>query len=135
MSADPEKRTRWETTIHSALNGLHQKSEFSLLASNQLVGTLLLVFVEKELLSSTRGVEIASRKTGMAGMAGNKGSVAIRLTVDSTTFGIISSHLAAGQFYSFERDKEAHALPTELTFTRAPSIIDHEYAGDALLPV
>lgn len=58
------------------------------------------VFARDELVYEIRNVEIAKRMTGLGGMAGNKGSVAIWFDFYQRTFCIIGSHFAAGNSIS-----------------------------------
>ena len=78
MSTDPARRHDWERAIASTLNRTDEKSDYVLLRSGQLVGAALLIFVKSSVLKYIRNVEGSIKKTGLSGMAGNKGAVAIR---------------------------------------------------------
>jgi hypothetical protein len=78
MATEPTRRQEWEEAVARTLNMGEKKGEYVLLRSGQLVGAALLVFVKTSTLSIVRNAEGAIKKTGMSGMAGNKGAVAIR---------------------------------------------------------
>ena len=81
MSTDPARKLDWELAVAKTLNDHAQRSgleEYVLLRSGQLVGAALLVFARSHCLSSIKNVEGSVKKTGLSGMAGNKGAVSIR---------------------------------------------------------
>lgn len=143
MSTDPNRRMMWETAVRKSLNeaGAHEKQDrpqvdgdnYVLLRSGQLVGAALLVFVRSSLLGRIRNVEGAIKKTGMSGIAGNKGAVAIRMDIESTSVCFVTAHLAAGFGNYEERNRDYNTITSGLRFQRNRSIEDHEiviWAGD-----
>ena len=97
MATDPEKMRRWQTFINNALaNRPNAKAQYVLLRADQLVGTALIVLVKTSIAPRVKNVEAATKKTGLNGMAGNKGAVAIRLELDDSSFCFITAHFAAG---------------------------------------
>jgi len=143
MSTDPKRRMLWETAVRTCLNGgsdddEHEYApantdEYVLLRSGQLVGAALLVFVRSSILGRIRNVEGAIKKTGMSGIAGNKGAVAIRMDVESTSVCFVTAHLAAGFGNYEERNRDYNTITSGLNFQRNRSIEDHEivlWAGD-----
>lgn len=87
----------------NSLRDVFPDHSYSLLVSHQLVGTTLSLFARDELVYEIRNVEIGKRMTGLGGMTGNKGSVAVWFDFYQRTFCVISSHFAAGilQFYAW----------------------------------
>ena len=71
-----------------------------------------------------RDVAIDSVKTGMHGKAGNKGGVAIRFLLYSTSFCFVCAHLAAGQAHALERAADYADISKRLSFpmVRLPSV-------------
>ena len=141
MSTDPNRRMVWEKAVRQCLNGEpDEKTEaattgddYVLLRSGQLVGAALLIFVRSSLLSRITSVEGAIKKTGMSGIAGNKGAVAIRMEIDSTSVCFVTAHLAAGFGNYDERNRDYTTITSGLRFARDRSIDDHEvviWAGD-----
>lgn len=127
VSTDPERLSKWVSVFEICIRESCGESSYSLLAANHLVGTAVIVFVENSLLSHTRNVLFASMKTGLGGIVGNKGSIALRMQIHNNSFCFISSHLAAGQLYTLERDRELSELFSALEFTGGMRILDHEY--------
>lgn len=115
------------------LNERYVKTPFSHLVSHQLVGTTLSIFVRSDYLESIRSVEIASKKTGMGGMVGNKGSVAVRLDVFDSSLCFVSSHFTAGQSNSYERDRDMAYALNDLQMSGGRDILAHDvifWCGD-----
>lgn len=96
ISVDPERRLEWERFFSDFLAKSYGEDAFSLVVSNQLVGTTLSLFAKNAIVPSIRNVEIAKKMTGLGGMAGNKGSVAVWLDYCQKTFCFVASHFAAG---------------------------------------
>ena len=141
MSADPNRRMIWEHAVRNCLNGYPDEKtdtatgidDYVLLRSGQLVGAALLIFVRSSLLSRITNVEGAIKKTGMSGIAGNKGAVAIRMEIDSTSVCFVTAHLAAGFGNYDERNRDYNTITHGLRFARDRSVEDHEivvWAGD-----
>lgn len=127
VQADPEKKRMWETKILDTLNRApDQKGKYVLLRSQQLVGTALLVLVKSELVPVIRNVEAATHKTGLRGMSGNKGAVAIRLDYYDTNFCFITAHLAAGHSNVEERNADYHTIVSGLHFQKGRTIDTHQ---------
>ena len=100
VSSDPEKRQMWETLFHELLEEYHGWSKYVTLVSNQLVGTSLMVFVTTDLVDDIKNVEVCSIKTGLGGITGNKGSVAVKFEYNGNSFCAIGSHFTAGNYKS-----------------------------------
>lgn len=143
MSTDPNRRIMWEKTVRDCLNGRvgnekvdeipAKEDDYVLLRSGQLVGAALLVFVRATMLERIKNVEGAIKKTGMSGIAGNKGAVAIRMDIESTSVCFVTAHLAAGFANYEERNRDYNTITSGLRFQRNRSIEDHEivvWAGD-----
>lgn len=126
MSVDPERRIMWENIILKYLKDFHPKHSFSLLVSHQLVGVSVSLFIRADYIDSVREVKIASKKTGMGGIAGNKGSVAIRLNVHNTSMCFVVSHFAAGQSNPQERDRDMAFALKELQMAGGQDILAHD---------
>ena len=55
-------------------------------------------------------------KTGMSGKAGNKGGVAIRFLLHSTSVCFVCSHMAAHQTKVQERNQDFHDICSRVQF-------------------
>ncbi|GAA5914549.1 hypothetical protein JCM8208_001200 [Rhodotorula glutinis] len=127
MSTDPAMKRRWEAHILKTLaDRPDKKSDYVLLRSGQLVGTALIVLCKKEVAGEVRNVEAATKKTGVRGLAGNKGAVAIRLDYRNTTFCFLTAHLAAGHSNVEERNQDYRTIADGLHFARGKTISSHE---------
>ena len=65
-------------------------------------------------------------QTGMSGIAGNKGAVAIRMEYANTSLCFVTAHLAAGFANYDERNRDCHTISHGLRFQRNRSIDDHD---------
>ncbi|KAG7007150.1 inositol-1,4,5-trisphosphate 5-phosphatase 1 [Physcia stellaris] len=129
MSTDPVRRQAWEDAVRKTLNDnakKHSSEDYILLRSGQLVGAALMIFVKSSTLKSIKNVEGSVRKTGMSGMAGNKGAVAIRLDYANTRICLVTAHLAAGFANYEERNRDFRTINHGLRFQRNRSIEDHD---------
>jgi endonuclease/exonuclease/phosphatase family metal-dependent hydrolase len=131
MSTDPAHRALWENAVKRTLNeNAHAQTDtnegYVLLRSGQLVGTALLIFVKSSFLSSIKNVEGSIKKTGLSGIAGNKGAVAIRMDVESSSLCFVTAHLAAGFANYEERNRDYKTISSGLTFQKNRSIEGHD---------
>jgi endonuclease/exonuclease/phosphatase family metal-dependent hydrolase len=129
MSTDPFRRQEWERAVKNTLNDLaekNQEEEYVLLRGGQLVGASLSIFVRTSLLPYVKNVEGSLKKTGLSGMAGNKGAVAIRMDYANTSLCFVTAHLAAGFANYDERNRDYRTINDGLRFQRNRTIDDHD---------
>ncbi|MCJ1387033.1 inositol polyphosphate 5-phosphatase [Xylographa soralifera] len=129
MSTDPARRQEWELAVARTLNEDARKresEEYVLLRSGQLVGAALLIFVKSNVLKSIKNVEGSVKKTGLSGVAGNKGAVAIRMDFANTRICFVTAHLAAGFANYDERNRDYQTISHGLRFQRNRAIEDHD---------
>ncbi|KAI8997205.1 SacI homology domain-containing protein [Pilobolus umbonatus] len=127
MLTDAKKRKVWEDQIEITLNSrANSKSKYILLRSSQLVGAALIVFAKSTIVDEIRNVEFAIKKTGIMGIAGNKGAVAIRMDFGDTSFCFVAAHLASGHSNVEERNTDFHTINEGLQFLRKKTIGDHD---------
>lgn len=132
MNSDPTRKQLWEQAVRATLNTRAQEiggEKYVVLRSGQLVGAALCIFVRQSVLSNIKNVEGSVKKTGMSGMAGNKGAVAIRLDYANTQICFVTAHLAAGFANYDERNKDYATISNGLRFQRNRSIDDHGKTG------
>ncbi|CAO1622405.1 unnamed protein product [Jaminaea pallidilutea] len=128
LLTDPAKLRVWENMILDTLERRpNKKSHYIIMRSEQLVGTALIVLVKADLIPHVRSVEATSRKTGLKGMSGNKGGVAIRLSFYDTTFCFTTAHLAAGHANFEERNQDYWTISRGLTFQRGRTMVGHDH--------
>ncbi|KAI1333372.1 SacI homology domain-containing protein [Xylariaceae sp. FL0255] len=129
MNSDPTRKQEWERAIKQALNVRVKETggeTYVLLRSGQLVGAALCIFVKASILSKIKNVEGSVKKTGMSGIAGNKGAVAIRMEYANTQICFVTAHLAAGFSNYDERNKDYATIHHGLRFQRNRGIDDHD---------
>lgn len=129
MSTDPVRRQVWEDAVGRTLNDnakKNSKDQYILLRSGQLVGAALMLFVKSTILSKIKNVEGSVKKTGMSGVAGNKGAVAIRMDYANTRLCFVTAHLAAGFANFEERNRDYRTISHGLRFQHNRSIEDHD---------
>jgi Endonuclease/Exonuclease/phosphatase family len=128
MNSDPTRKQAWERAVRKTLNRHARASgsdHYVLLRSGQLVGAALCIFVKSSVLKNIKNVEGSVKKTGMSGMAGNKGAVAIRMDYANTQICFVTAHLAAGFANYEERNKDYATIHHGLRFQRNRGIDDH----------
>lgn len=135
MNSDPTRKQLWEKAIKRTLDRRYNQANgerYVLLRSGQLVGAALCIFVKASVLHNIKNVEGSVKKTGLSGMAGNKGAVAIRLDYANTPICFVTAHLAAGFTNYDERNKDYATIDRGLRFQRNRGIGDHgRPLGDA----
>ncbi|KAI0841984.1 SacI homology domain-containing protein [Hypoxylon sp. FL0890] len=129
MNSDPTRKQLWEKAIKKKLNNRAKQiggEKYVLLRSGQLVGAALCIFVKASVLPKIKNVEGSVKKTGMSGIAGNKGAVAIRMDYANTQLCFVTAHLAAGFSNYDERNKDYATIHHGLRFQRNRRIDDHD---------
>lgn len=128
MNSDPSRKYLWEQAVQRTLNQRQSDlgdEHYVLLRSGQLVGAALCIFVKASALPSIKNVEGSVKKTGLSGMAGNKGAVAIRLDYANTQICFVTAHLAAGFGNYDERNRDYTTIHEGLRFQRDRGIDNH----------
>ncbi|KAG0650827.1 hypothetical protein D0Z07_2841 [Hyphodiscus hymeniophilus] len=129
MNSDPTRKQAWENAVRKTLNRQARAAgseRYVLLRSGQLVGAALCIFVKSSSLRQIKNVEGSVKKTGMSGMAGNKGAVAIRMEYANTQICFVTAHLAAGFANYEERNRDYNTIHHGLRFQRNRKIDDHD---------
>ncbi|XP_054846129.1 synaptojanin-2 [Eublepharis macularius] len=124
VNASTTNRKMWGEQLQKALSRTHR---YILLTSAQLVGVCLFIFVRPYHVPFIRDVAVDTVKTGMGGKAGNKGAVAIRFQVYSTSLCFVCSHLTAGQSQVKERNEDYKEITQKVSFPMGRSMFSHDY--------
>ncbi|XP_078172364.1 type I inositol polyphosphate 5-phosphatase 5-like isoform X1 [Carex rostrata] len=77
--------------------GIGYSTNYCLVASKQMVGLFLSVWVKTELVQHIGHLRAASVGRGIMGCLGNKGCIAISMSLYWTNFCFVCSHLASGE--------------------------------------
>lgn len=125
LNSDGSKPNLWARVIEEQLNS--QGEQYSLLRSESISSLCLFLFVKKTQMKHVSHISGSSKKTGFGGITANKGACAIRFEFGSTSFALVTSHLAAGVNATIERHNDYNAILLGLTFTRNFTIGDHDH--------
>ncbi|XWS65417.1 hypothetical protein CRYUN_Cryun05aG0111100 [Craigia yunnanensis] len=71
--------------------------KYSLIASKQMVGIFLTVWMRKELVQRINHLRISCVGRGILGCLGNKGCISVSMLFHKTSFCFLCSHLASGE--------------------------------------
>ncbi|KAK5967722.1 Synaptojanin-1 [Trichostrongylus colubriformis] len=105
---------------------LQEHGSYILLVVEQLVGVCLFIFVRPQLVPFIKDFAVSSVKTGMGGATGNKGSVAFRMVVHSTSICFVCSHFAAGQNEVRDRNEDYTSAFRRIKFPHGREIDSHD---------
>uniref|UniRef100_A0A673JYE9 Synaptojanin-1 n=1 Tax=Sinocyclocheilus rhinocerous TaxID=307959 RepID=A0A673JYE9_9TELE len=124
VSASTTNQKLWAAELQKNISRDHK---YVLLASEQLVGVCLFVFIRPQHAPFIRDVAVDTVKTGMGGATGNKGGVAIRLLFHTTSICFVCSHFAAGQSQVKERNDDYNEIARKLSFPMGRLLYSHDY--------
>ncbi|KAL9968746.1 hypothetical protein ACROYT_G020866 [Oculina patagonica] len=120
---------REDEWLKMAEQGLHPKAQYTKVKTIRLVGILLMVFVKNKYLPYVTEVDAETVATGIMGLMGNKGGVAIRMQIHNTSICFVNSHLAAHTEEFERRNQDYRDILSKLEFNGShgsPFITDHE---------
>ncbi|CAF1927991.1 unnamed protein product [Rotaria magnacalcarata] len=127
VSKSSSNANRWVKNVEDYFKKTYQDTEYILLGMDQLVGVCLAIFIRRDLAPYVKNVGIDTVKTGMGGTLGNKGCVAIRLVLHSTSICFICAHFTAGQNEYSERNKDYKLMMEKLSFQPPSRAIWHDH--------
>ncbi|KAE8686292.1 Type I inositol 1,4,5-trisphosphate 5-phosphatase CVP2 [Hibiscus syriacus] len=81
--------------------------KYSLVASKQMVGIFLTVWMRKELVQYVSHMRISCVGCGILGCLGNKGCISVSMLFHKTSFCFLCSHLASGEKEGDERRRNS----------------------------
>ncbi|CAH1439118.1 unnamed protein product [Lactuca virosa] len=100
-----------------------EQSKYSLVASKQMVGIYLTVWVKSDLRDDVHNMKVSCVGRGLMGYLGNKGSISISMSLHQTSFCFICSHLTSGQKEGDELRRNSDVMEI-LRKTRFPCVQD-----------
>ncbi|KAL1129891.1 hypothetical protein AAG570_012835 [Ranatra chinensis] len=124
MAASSENAKAWAEELKKVLS---RDREYILLTYMQLVGVCLYLFVLPEHIKNVRDVAVDSVKTGLGGATGNKGAVAIRFVMYTTSLCFVCAHFAAGQAQIAERNADYAEITRRISFPMGRTLNSHDY--------
>ncbi|XP_039063512.1 type I inositol polyphosphate 5-phosphatase 4-like [Hibiscus syriacus] len=96
-------------------------SRYCLVASKQMVGIFLTVWVKSDLREDVRNMKVSCVGRGLMGYLGNKGSISISMSLHQTSFCFVCSHLTSGQKEGDELRRNSDVMEI-LRKTRFPRV-------------
>ncbi|XP_053164130.1 synaptojanin-1 isoform X6 [Hemicordylus capensis] len=124
VSASTTNQKLWAVELQKTIS---RDYKYVLLASEQLVGVCLFVFIRPQHAPFIRDVAVDTVKTGMGGATGNKGAVAIRMLFHTSSLCFVCSHFAAGQSQVKERNEDFVEICRKLSFPMGRLLFSHDY--------
>ncbi|KAF8392344.1 hypothetical protein HHK36_022686 [Tetracentron sinense] len=103
-------------------------SRYCLVASKQMVGIFLTVWVRSDLRDNIKNMKVSCVGRGLMGYLGNKGSISISMSLHQTSFCFICSHLTSGQKDGDElrRNSDVMEILRKTRFPRVHSMGDEK---------
>ncbi|KAJ3138749.1 inositol polyphosphate 5-phosphatase [Physocladia obscura] len=121
VGGDTEKlRIMWDTHLMRVLNdhSNYGGGQYVSLRSASLLSSGLFGYLRRDCVENVRFVELAYCKTGLGGMAANKGGIGLSLQFHDTSIAFITAHLAAGEKSEEERNRDYNTITDGLNFKR-----------------
>ncbi|CAI8614494.1 unnamed protein product [Vicia faba] len=132
-SEDSGPAIKWLGLIHEALNTTNHESPnekqcFSLVASKQMVGIFLCLWVRTDFRNHVSNLKVSRVGTGIMGYFGNKGSISISMRLYQTTFCFVCTHLASGEKCGDElrRNLNISEIIKRTKFSHSLGILEHD---------
>ncbi|CDY10113.1 BnaC05g03560D [Brassica napus] len=96
-------------------------SQYCLVASKQMVGVFLTIWVKSELREHVKNMKVSCVGRGLMGYLGNKGSISISMLLHQTSFCFVCTHLTSGQKEGDELKRNSDVMEI-LKKTRFPRV-------------
>ncbi|KAJ2846485.1 hypothetical protein IWW36_004331, partial [Coemansia brasiliensis] len=125
--ADISKRYGlWRRALEKALTrNATYAAPYRTVECQNMVGLFVCVFARDDVYRLVHDVDVSLVKTGMGGLHGNKGAIAVRVVYDDTSLCFVNAHLAAGESpgNNLARIQHCATIVRSLAFKRpAPEI-------------
>eukprot|EP01129_Flabellula_baltica_P005730 TRINITY_DN2092_c0_g2_i7.p1 TRINITY_DN2092_c0_g2~~TRINITY_DN2092_c0_g2_i7.p1 ORF type:complete len:1408 (+),score=290.74 TRINITY_DN2092_c0_g2_i7:24-4247(+) len=129
VNATEKNMRAWEQVLLAKINRERSPNNQIVLArSEQLVGIAIVMFVRKDWAGSLRNVVFAKVKSGVKGLAGNKGAICARFDIKDSSVVCSVCHLAAGQSKTEQRIKDINDISAvKFKNPECPRMDDHDY--------
>ncbi|KAJ4789987.1 Type I inositol polyphosphate 5-phosphatase 1 [Rhynchospora pubera] len=102
------------------------KSRYCLVASKQMVGIFLMIWVRNEIRPDVKNLKVSCVGRGLMGYLGNKGSISISMALHQTSFCFVCTHLTSGQKEGDElrRNSDVVEILRKTRFPRVDGVND-----------
>ncbi|KAK7316385.1 hypothetical protein VNO77_35389 [Canavalia gladiata] len=114
--------------IEGSNNNNNNNKKYTLVASKKMVGILISVWMREEVLRKycISNVRVCSVACGVMGYLGNKGSVAVSMSIEGTSFCFVAAHLASGEKKGDE-GRRNHQVAEIFRRTSFPRTTKHDH--------
>ncbi|KAJ2451010.1 hypothetical protein EV183_003904 [Coemansia sp. RSA 2336] len=109
------KDMEWTEAVESSMGPA--RSSLIKMATKQLIGMFIMVYVRADMVAHVDNIQTSSVGCGIMGVMGNKGAVAVRMTIRDTPVCFVCSHLAHEATQVDRRNAQFHDLCKRLTFS------------------
>eukprot|EP00457_Paulinella_chromatophora_P003366 gb/GEZN01003373.1/.p1 GENE.gb/GEZN01003373.1/~~gb/GEZN01003373.1/.p1 ORF type:complete len:709 (+),score=65.39 gb/GEZN01003373.1/:48-2174(+) len=116
MILDHNASAPWEARIQKLLHKQHKHHK---IATVNLVGLSIIVYVKGALLQYITDVQSDSIGVGILGVGGNKGATVVRFELWNSKLCFINTHLAAHQNHVKQRNRDYREITRRLRFVDA----------------
>ena len=97
----------WQAEITKAIQHVFgEQGGVEVVAARQLVGVMMFVLVRCSIRKLVSQVAVQACRTGLGGMTGNKGAVAVRLQLAYTSIAFVNVHMCAHTKNVAQRNRE-----------------------------
>ncbi|KAJ7949445.1 putative Type I inositol polyphosphate 5-phosphatase [Quillaja saponaria] len=97
ISEDDSSSEEDDETFPISIAQSSNQMKYGLIASKQMVGIFVTVWMRKELVQHVGHLRISCITRGIMGYLGNKGCISVSMSFHQTSFCFICSHLASGE--------------------------------------
>ncbi|KAK4272052.1 hypothetical protein QN277_020653 [Acacia crassicarpa] len=107
---------------------IQEGEEYTLLVSKKMVGIFISVWIRQELLRKyhVSNVKVCPVACGIMGCLGNKGSVAVSMLIEGTSFCFVTAHLESGEKPN-DKDRRNHQVAEIFKRTSFPRTPEDRY--------
>ena len=125
ISADTNMiKLSWESILIKSINS-QPNSNYVVLRSLHLVALGLFVFIRTDGVQNIRNLNTSFIKTGLGGMAANKGGIGISFNYHDTSIAFVTAHFAAGSSAVEERNRDYFTINEGLRF-QGKKLYEHD---------
>ncbi|KAF9329681.1 inositol polyphosphate 5-phosphatase [Podila minutissima] len=108
-------KSAWEKQLQAAIG-----PDYVMLKTETMAALHIAVFIWKPIQDLVSAVDSSTVATGIGGIVGNKGAVAISVYLGSTSFLFVNAHLTAHQSNTHARNSDYKRIIQELQLNDAP---------------
>jgi hypothetical protein len=111
-----ERADYFRGAIESSLEKISEHVSYVEICSETMVGLALFVYANQAIIGEIRDIRSSCAPSGVLGVMGNKGGVAIRFNLFDTTIAIVCAHLSSGDEKVEARNNDYAEINRKLIF-------------------